>query len=313
MRKWLAFWAVGLIWGSSFLLIRVSLGQLSPYQVVFIRTSIAAVCLNVTLLALGKRLPRTMAGWRLLLILGLFNTTLPFVLISWGQKTVDSGMASVLNATAPLFTMVAAHVAFADERITLKKIAGLVLGFLGVVLLASRSWVDGQFVPGNLLGQLAIVTAALCYGVFSTYSRGVVKTRLAPLVVSTGALTVASISSGLVILVVPLLGGQASAPLADLRFEVLAAIIVLGLFNTYVTYLMFYWVIDQLGAARASMVTYVTPAVGLTLGALVLGEVIDWRLLAGALLILAGIAVVNLRWRQLAGRARGIVGRAASA
>lgn len=295
MAKWTAFWALGLIWGSSFLLIRVGVGELSPWQVVFMRTGIAAIGLNIALRLSGKSLPSDLRQWMPLIVLGIGNTTLPFMLITWGEQSIDSGLASVLNATAALFTLVMAHFAFADERITPQKVAGLALGFIGVVVLASRAWVDGQVIAGNLVGQLMIVGAAFCYGYFATYSRRIIKTRFEPLVVSTGAMTVAAISSGVGILFTLFTGGHAATPLPQVSSDVLWAILILGLLNTFVAYLMYYWVIQQLGAARASMVTYVTPVVGLTLGALVLNEVVDARLLIGAALIFVGIAVVNLK------------------
>jgi drug/metabolite transporter (DMT)-like permease len=293
--KWAAFWLVALIWGSSFLLIRVGVEELSTWQVVFMRTGIAAIGLNIVLRLRGKHLPTDLREWTPLIALGIGNTLLPFILITWGEQSVESGLASVLNATAALFTLVIAHFAFADERITPQKVAGLVLGFIGVVVLASRAWVDGQVVTSDLAGQLAIVGASFCYGYFGVYSRKVIKTKFEPMIVSAGAMTTAAIASGIGILFTLFTGGHAATPLTQVSGDVLWAILILGLLNTFVAYLMFYWVIQQLGAARASMVTYVIPVVGLTLGALVLDEVLDVRLLVGAALIFAGIAVVNVR------------------
>ena len=294
MRKWAGFWLVGLIWGSSFLLIRVGVEEIAPFQLVFIRTGIAAVGLNIVMLLRGKRYPANLRALLPLLIIGIGNTALPFSLITWGEKSVESGLASVLQASASLFTLVIAHFTFADERITLQKALGLLLGFVGVIVLASRSWADGQLVTGNFLGQLAIIGASLCYATFTTYSRKVIQNRFEPIVVSAGAMTAAAVVSCIAMLASPLFGGQPATPLADLSSEVLNSALVLGLVNTFVAYLFYYWIVQELGAARASMVTYVVPAVGLALGVIFLNELLDLRLIIGAGLIFAAIGVVNV-------------------
>jgi drug/metabolite transporter (DMT)-like permease len=240
-------------------------------------------------------MPLSRRGLVPLIILGIGNTTIPFALITWGEKSISSGLAAMLQSTASLFTLVAAHFYFADERITPQKIVGLAVGFLGVAVLASRSVVDGQLDVPQLTGSLAIVLASLCYAIFGVYSRKIIQNRLEPMIVSAGALTFAAITSGVGMIAAPFLGGQAATPLDSVSGDVLAAVITLGLLNTFIAYIIFYGILNELGAARTSMVTYVVPGVGLALGAIVLHEQIDWRLIAGALLIFAGIGIVNLR------------------
>lgn len=293
-QAWAAFVALGLIWGSSFLFIRVGVEQLTPFQVVFIRTGVAAVGLNLVVLLRGQRLPSDWAGIRALLVLGILNTVLPFVLITWGEQTVESGLASVLQGTAALFTLVVAHFAFVDERINSRKVIGLVTGFIGVVLLSSRSWQEGQLITGDLLGQLAIVGASFCYALGGTYGRKVIQNRLEPIVVAAGAMTVAAITTGILTVISPAVGGQQNVLISEMRPDVLFAMLMLGFVNTWVAYMIFYSIIRALGAARTSMVTYIVPLVGLTLGAIVLNETVDIRLLIGAALIIGGIAIVNL-------------------
>lgn len=295
MRKWAGFWALGLIWGSSFLFIRIGVEQLSPFQVVFIRTGIAAVGLNLLLLAQGKHLPLNRRMLTPLLIIGIGNTTIPFALITAGEKSITSGLASMLQSAASLFTAIAAHIVFADERLTGQKIAGLAIGFIGVIVLGSHSVIDGQIDVPALTGALAIVLASLFYAVFTIYSRQQINNRFEPLVVSAGAMTFAAITSGIGMVIAPLLGGQAATPLNTVSSDVLIAVILLGVVNTFIAYIIYYWIIRELGAARSSMVTYITPGVGLALGAIVLNEAVDWRLLVGAALIFSGIAIVNLR------------------
>ena len=302
MRKWAAFWLVALIWGSSFLLIRIGVSELSPFQVVFIRTGIAAVGVNIVLLLLGKRMPLNPKKLFPLIVIGIGNTTIPFALITWGEVTIDSGLAAVLQSSAAFFTMLLAHFAFTDERLSLKKIVGLSLGFIGVVTLASRSWASGTLVINELTGALAVVLASLFYAVFTIYSRKQINARYEPIVVSAGAMTFAAISSGIAMILAPYFNGQPAVMLSEVSPNVLLAIGLLGLINTFVAYLLFYWVVQQLGAGRASMVTYVVPAVGLILGVIILNEPLDWQIVVGALLIFAGIAVVNLTRRVFAWR-----------
>lgn len=297
MAKWAGFWLVGLIWGSSFLLIRISVEELNQFQIVFIRTGIAALGLNLVLLIRGKRLPTNWQSLRSLILIGLGNTTIPFLLITWGEKSVESGLASVLQATASLFGLIIAHFSFADERITPQKVVGLAAGFAGVTLLASRSWADGQVITGDLLGQGAIVLASLFYAIFTVYSRKVCY-NVEPMIVSTGAMTTAAISSGFLMLVAPLLGGPAATPLNEVSSHVLTSVLALGFVNTFIAYLIFYSLIPALGAARTTMVTYVVPPVGLLLGVVFLNEVLDARLLIGAAMIFMGIGIVNLRFRR---------------
>lgn len=295
MRKWAAFWFLGLIWGSSFLFIRIGVEQLSPFQLVFIRTGIAAVGLNLVLLAQGKYLPFDRKSLTPLIIIAIGNTTIPFALITWGEKSITSGLAAMLQSAASLFTLIIAHFVFIDERMTPQKVVGLLIGFIGVMILSGQSVVNGQIDMAQFTGAMAVVLASLFYAIFSVYSRRVIQNRFEPLVVSSGAMTFAAISSGILMVIAPLLGGQPAAPLDMVSSDVLISIVLLGLVNTFVAYLIYYWIIRELGAARTSMVTYITPAVGLALGAIVLSEPVDWRLIVGALLIFCGIAIVNLK------------------
>ncbi|MBL8132323.1 MAG: EamA family transporter [Anaerolineae bacterium] len=305
MAKWAAFWALGLIWGSSFLLISVAVKELTPFQVVFIRTGIAAIGMNLVLLSRRTHLPFTLRDLLPLIVIGIGNTSLPFALISWGEKSIPSSLAGVLQSTAVFFTMIVAHFAMRDERITPQKIAGMTIGFVGVSILATRSVSEeGQITPA-FLGALAVVGASMCYAIFTVYSRQQIKDRYAPIMVSAGAMTFAAISSGIAIVVSPLVGGEAPTDLGTLSRDAAGAVLLLGALNTFVAYLMYYWMVRELGAARSSMVTYIVPAVSVFLGALILHEPIDARLVFGAALIFIGIAVVNLKiFARLNGRFR---------
>lgn len=295
-QAWLGFGILALIWGSSFLFIRIGVEHVPPFQLVFIRTAIAAVGLNFVVLLRGKRLPTDRRRIADLLFLGIVNTVFPFALITWGETHIESGLASVLQGTAALFTLVVAHFAFADERMTIRKIAGLLIGFFGVVVLAGRS--NAERIAGSdptlyVLGQLAIVAASLCYAIGGTFSRKAIQNRLEPIVVAAGAMTVAAITTGVITFVSPALGGLPPVDVLQLEPRALVAVLALGLVNTFVAYLIFYSLVAALGAARTSMITYVIPVIGLVLGALFLGEQVDARLILGAAMIVGSIGIVN--------------------
>lgn len=308
-RAWAMFWLVGLIWGSSFLLIRVGVGEMSPSQVVLIRCAIAAVGLNLVLRLRGMRLPSDRWAWRDMIALGIGNAALPYLLIGIGEQQVPSSVTSVLQSTTALFTMGIAHFAMSDERLTLPKIAGVLLGFFGVIVLASSSATPG--VEGSLPHVLAILGGALSYASFSIYSRLVTARRreaglpkIEPLAIAASTFIPASIFGLVAVFVEPVLGGRAATPLNAVSSDGLIAVLMLGFVNTFIAYLFFYYVLQELGASRATMVTYVVPVVGLILGGLVLNEHIDALILVGAALIFAGIAITNISFERLWTRVR---------
>ena len=287
MRVWAGFWALGIIWGSSFLLIKIGVEELTPLQLVAVRIGVAAVAMLLTLYLSRLRFPRDRASVLGLIVTGVFNTAVPFALITWGEQRIDSGLTTVLNSTVPLFSLVIAHFALRDERITVLKVIGLVTGFVGVVVLAGRDAGQGG-VDNNLVRQGAILLAALCYAGTTVFVRRSLR-HLEPLVVSGGAL----VSAAVVVIAAALLA-DGVPDFGRVSGNVAASVLALGLVNTYIAYLLFYWIIDRWGATRATLVTYIMPPVGLALGVGFLGEVLDAPLVVGALLILAGVVLVNL-------------------
>ena len=294
-RAWVGFWLLSVIWGSSYLLIRIGVQEIGQYQLVFMRSTIAAVGMITVVLLQGKRLPRTWNEIYPLIAIGIGNTAIPFLLITWGEKSVESGLGAVLQATTSLFGFIIAHFAFDDERLTWQKIAGITIGFAGIIMLASRSWVGGTVVESSLLGQLAIVLASLFYAVFTVYSKKVIRTHVDPVIVSAGAMTSCAITVGLLMIAAPLSGGQGWVPLTQVSENALLSVLILGFLNTWLAYLIYYSLIHRLGAARTNMTTFVTPVVGLMLGGVILNEQLDLRLAIGALMILSGIGLVNLK------------------
>ena len=294
--KWVAFWMLGLVWGSSFLLIRIGVESVSPFQLVFMRTAIAAVGLNLVLYSRGHW-ARLVGGMRPLALIGVASITVPFALITWGEQVVDSGTASVLTATDALFTLLISALVFRSEPFTARKLAGVLIGLVGVVVLVSRSLVGDAPQTASLPGQAAILLAALFYAFSDSYAYRLSLRWDNWQMVAAGSMMFAAITSGVVMLLSPALGGPPLTPLDEIPADALLAILMLGVVNTFLNYMVYYWMIRQLGASRASMVTYVAPVVGLALGALILNETVDVRLILGAALVLSGIAAVTLRFR----------------
>ena len=332
MKKsaWASFWLVAIIWGSSFLLIRVGVSGVSATQVVFTRTAIAAVGLSTLAYSRGLRFPKDMRVVRALLILGVFNVTIPYMFISFGEQAIPSGMAAVLQSTAALFGLVIAHFAFVDERITRRKLLGLAVGFSGVFLLSADAinpaspfyspllglsfphfTVAGEDSGLNihfLLGQLAIVAASLCYAGSTSFSRKVMAHYKVPPLITSASTFIVGASLGFVFMFIePLLGGRAYTPYNELENNILFAILGLGFINTFIAYMFFYFIIQQLGAFRATMVTYVVPAVGLILGWLVLQEKVSSTMFLGAGLIFIGIGIINIKLKLLFKRPEALI------
>lgn len=294
---WVSFWILAFIWGSSFLLIRVGVGVVSPAQLVFIRTAVAAIGLNVVLLLRGKRLPTDWQTIRALALIGVGNATIPYYLLALGEQSIESNVASVLQATASMFTLVIAHFFLPDERMTRKKVLGLLLGFFGVLILASRAEQGGE--ANALPGMLAVVAASSFYATFIVYSKKVIQGKIEPMVIAAGSFIASAASAFVLLLLEPAFGGRAPVMLNTLTTDSLLALFMLGFLNTFIAYMFFYYIVQQLGAFRASNVTYIVPVIGVILGWLVLDEAVDIRLALGAALILSGITVINVRFAAL--------------
>jgi drug/metabolite transporter (DMT)-like permease len=286
LKEWGAFILLGLVWGSSFLWIKIALAEIGPFLLVAYRLLFGLLGLAVVMLWQRQPLPRDRRTLLAFVFMGIFNTAVPFTLISWGETRIDSGLASILNGTVPLFTIVIAHFWLHDEKITAPRLAGLGVGFVGVVILVSRD-LHLEGLTGDLLGQLAVIAAAVCYATAITFSRRHLRNQ-PPVLQSAAVLFVAD---ALMWLAVPVTEGF-GLPALPLTWFALAW---LGLLGSCLAYLLFFFLINAWGPTRASLVTYVFPVIGLFLGILFLGETADWRLLAGTVLVVTGVLVVNYR------------------
>ncbi|MEJ2011820.1 MAG: EamA family transporter [Anaerolineales bacterium] len=287
VRNWSAFLLLGLIWGTSFLWIKIGVRELAPFTLVGFRLLFGLLTMSVVILLRRPPFPRDLRTWFFLCLMGLTNTALPFVLITWGEVSVDSAVASVLNSSMPLFTLVIAHFFLEDERMTAPRVFGLALGFVGILLLFSRDLGRHGFSEG-ILGQLAILAAALSYAISSVYARRTLKgvatmvQAFVPMLVADSMMWIGAFT----------LESPLHLPQATLTW---VAVAWLGILGSALAYLLYYGLLHRVGSTRTSLVTYVFPVVGVTAGVLFLGEQLDWHLAAGALLVVLGIVIVNRR------------------
>ncbi|WP_047467975.1 DMT family transporter [Streptomyces sp. M10] len=277
------FVALACAWGSSFLFIKIGLEGLTPAQVVWGRLVLGAVALCVVMAVTGGRIPRDPGVWLRLSVVSVLLCVVPFLLFSWAEQHLDSGMASILNATTPLLTLAVGAVALAGERLGRRGTAGLLAGFAGVLVLIGPSGLAG----GQLTPVLACLGATSCYGVAFVYLRRYV-TPLGLPAVSVAFVQVV-IGAALMLAATPWLADP--APRIDARIAV--AMVALGALSTGLAYLWNANIVQAWGAVNASAVTYLTPVVGVTAGVLLLGEQLTWNQPLGAALVVAGIVAAH--------------------
>ena len=270
---------LSLIWGSSFMFIKVADRQLDPATLILGRIGLAALTLSVFVgITAGVRatLAELRAHWAAIVVVGLLNTAIPFWLLSWGETRIDSGLASIIQASVPIFNALLAFGFFHDQRVTGRRLVGVAVGFVGVALLV------GAQPQGKILGALAVVGMAVCYAAGGLLIRRHLATTRPP-VVALGTAAVAAIA----VLPVGVLRAPASMP----GWKAVGSVAVLGVLGTAVAYLLFFTIIAGAGAAYASFVTYLVPPVALAYGALFLGEGVGAAAIAGLALILGGVAL----------------------
>lgn len=275
-------------WGTSFMFIKIAVQTVQPVTLVAWRLVIGCLGLLVVLWLRRVRLPREWRVWRHLLVVGVINVAIPFILIVWaesGANGLDSSVASIVNSTVPLFSILIAGLLWRMERVTAAAVLGLLAGFGGVVLLLSRDVGGGS---AGWLPYLAVLSAALCYALGSAYARRYLQ-GIAPVALALGQLGVAALVAVVVALLIEPWSAQTFPP------RTVLSLVWLGLVGSCLAYILYFFVLQQWGATRTTLVTYLVPAVGLTAGVLFLNEPVDWRMLAGGALILSGVGAVNLR------------------
>jgi drug/metabolite transporter (DMT)-like permease len=278
-RPFVLLIALSLIWGSSFMFIKVADREVQPSTLILGRLGLATLTLAIVVpLLVGRSAAWAdlRAHWRPLIVVGLLNTAVPFWLLSWGETRIDSGLASIIQASVPIFNALIAFGFFHDERVTGRRLVGVGIGFVGVALLV------GAQPHAKLLGALAVVGMALCYAVGGLLTKRHLSTAR-PHVISLGTSAVAAIA------VLP--AGVAQAPHHVPGWKTFASIAVLGTVCTALAYLIFFTLIVRAGAGYAALVTYLVPPVALLYGAVFLDEGVGVAALVGLLLILVGVTL----------------------
>ncbi len=295
-RDWMLFGLISFFWGSSYLFIKIGVETMPPLTLIAGRLFFGTLVLGAALLIVRSPLPRQRSVYAKLVFMACVNIVIPFSLITWGEQYIDSSLAAILQATTPLFTIVIASLALAEEAITLNRLVGLILGFGGVVVLFSHGLSAGSG-SSSLQGEIALVLSSLSYAIGGVFVR-VNMRGLHPTVPAFFQVSIALlITAGLALLI------ESPVQLPDTPTE-LFAVLWLGVFGSSLAYLIYFRLVHVMGPTRISLITYVMPIVGIVLGLVVLDETIDLNTIVGTAIILAGVGLVNSRRgaRRLFGR-----------
>jgi drug/metabolite transporter (DMT)-like permease len=281
-KNWLKFVILGLVWGSSFLWIKLALGEVGPFTLVFFRAGIAFTGLAVVWIVKRIKLDRRDL-WKFTLI-GVFNHALPIVLISWSEKHISSGLAAILNSTVPLFTILIAPFFLSDERITLKRALGLVVGFAGVIVLASNDISTSDSMSG--IGIITMLIAAACYAASGVFARKMMAG------IRHEAQSIGQMGMAFCVMIPATFIAESPfhMPTHPITW---VALIWLGLLGSSITLLIWFSLLNSVGPTKTSMTTYMFPLMGVLLGWIFLREVPDWRLLVGGVLVILAVVIVN--------------------
>jgi drug/metabolite transporter (DMT)-like permease len=287
---WLLFVILGFMWGSSYLFIKVGVDAgLAPFTLITLRLLFGFLLLATVVAIAREPLPRNPRTYGHLIVMGAVNIAIPFSLITWAELTVDSALAAILNAAVPLFVILIAAVFLRDERITVNRLVGLIVGFVGVVILVGFN--PAKVASGNLAGEIALVGSTFSYACGAVYAKRNIH-GLRPMIP-------AIFQVGFALVMVTVLAFLFERPIdviSRIKPEAIFAVVWLGILGSGFAYLVFFRILGRWGATRTSMVAYLLPVYGIALGALVLHEQIDARLLIGTVLVIAGVALVNSKY-----------------
>jgi|WetSurMetagenome_2_1015567.scaffolds.fasta_scaffold16601_2 drug/metabolite transporter (DMT)-like permease len=289
-RDWTKFLILALIWGSSFMWIKIAVADVSPFVLVTFRVFFAVLGILAIILITRGKFPLQKRWIGVFAFLGFFNVTFPFLLISWSEQYITSGMASILNSTVTLFTFLFASFFILEERLTWLKALGIILGFAGVVVISMDDIGSGL---GNMqVGVIVSLIASACYGAANVFGR--INTKgLEPNAQAFGQLTAAFI---FIIPATIIFDPTFILPNKPITWF---ALVLLGLLNTAVATWLYYSLLNSVGSTRTSLVAYFIPLVGVILGILFMGESLSWNLFIGALMIVGGVLWVNYGGRLI--------------
>lgn len=295
--EWTLLILLSVLWGGSFFFVGVAVHELPPFTIVALRVGLAAMTLLVILHLMGLRMPSAPPVWLAFFGMGFINNMVPFSLIVWGQMHIASGLASILNATTPLFTLVVAHLLTADEKMTSSRVAGLAVGFAGVTVIIGLDALSG--IGHDVVAQCAILGAALAYAFGGVFGRRFRRLNVPPMVTATGQVT----ASTVLILPVALIAEQPwrlAAPGAGTW----AAVVALAVLSTALAYILYFRILATAGATNLLLVTFLIPVSAILLGVVFLNEMLEPKHFAGMALIGLGLALVDGRPVRLLMRTR---------
>ena len=290
-KEWGLLIILSLFWGGSFFFIEIALRDFQPFTLVFLRVSIAALILVGVMYLRGQRLPASLKTWIAYIIMGLFNNALPFSLIVWGQTRIESGVASILNATTPIFTVLLAHFLTSDERLTIPKILGVLVGFIGVYLMMMPELDNGFGWRG--LGQVAVLGAAISYSFSGIFGK---RFKHIPAVVNSAGMLLCSS----IMMLPPAIIIDAPWSIQP-SFEAVSAVLGIAVISTVAAYLLYFHLLAAAGATNVLLVTFLIPVSALMLGVGVLDEIIKRLEYAGMGCIFLGLIIIDgraLKWLQ---------------
>jgi drug/metabolite transporter (DMT)-like permease len=284
-REWGLLAFLSLLWGGAFFMSAVALKEVTPVALAFLRVSLAALALGLASWTMDLRFPRRLAEWRAFAALALVGNAAPFVLLYWAQTQITGGLASILNAMTPVFTIILAHIATRDEKIDLRRFIGVLAAVAGVATIVGPSALDHG---GQLWPEIAVLAAACCYATASVYGKRF--RAYPPMTTSLAQLLVGS----LLLLPLMLIEGPPFRG-ASPSMVTLACIVGLGLFSTALGFIIYFRILSRAGAANAALVTLLVPVSAILLGALILGDTLVARQYAGLALIAIGLLIIDGR------------------
>ncbi|MBB4953023.1 drug/metabolite transporter (DMT)-like permease [Agrobacterium vitis] len=292
-QEWAMLMVLSVLWGGSFLFVGILVKVWPPLTIVTARVGLAALALWIIVRASGLTVPRSPKVWLAFLGMGILNNVIPFCLIVWGQTRIPGGLAAIFNATTPLFGVLIAHVLTSDEKLTLNRLVGVLVGLAGVVVMIGPAVFDHA--GGDAFGELAVMLAAVSYAFAGIFGRRFKAMGLPPLLPAAGQVT----ASALLLLPVTLLLDRPwTLPVPGL--DTIAALLGLALLSTAVGYVLFFRILATAGATNLMLVTILIPPSAIVLSAIVLGDQVAPRHLMGMVLIGMGLLAIDGRvWRSL--------------
>lgn len=286
LHTWILIGVLATIWGSSFLFARIAVLEVPPLTLVFVRVALAALTLNLILQFRNNGFVHTPAMWKNFAMMGLLNNVIPFALIFYGQLEIGAGLAAIINAMTPIWTVIIANFATTDEKMSTNKVIGVICGFAGVVILIGSSALSG--LGNSTIGQLAVLGGTISYGFSSVFGRRF--TKVPAIETARGQLTMSSI------MVLPLaLFFDQPWQLSSPSLQAWLSIIALAILCTAIAYLLFFQILAKAGAVNVSLVTFLVPPSAILLGMVVLGETLELRHVIGMAVIMLGLIVMDGR------------------